>query len=246
MRISAFLPAARLVICTGMNLLLPASAALSQAACLLPDRIDSFDIDRPHIAQPNRLPIDSYLLALSWSPNYCATARDRPEARHQCVRNRFGWVVHGFWPNSTKARRSYDQPAYCRNVAGISEQTYRQYLCLVPGVKLMTHEWRKHGSCGFTTPENYFAKTAALHAALKLPDPLALSQTSKPFTAGKLRTAFASANPGLPLGAITVDVDRKQRLREIRICYDSRYRYASCARSGAPDRLTIGVTPVRD
>jgi ribonuclease T2 len=229
-----------------MNLLLPASAALSQAACILPDRIDSFDIDRPHIAQPNRLPIDSYLLALSWSPNYCATAGNRPEARHQCVRNRFGWVVHGLWPNATKAKRGNDQPAYCRNVAGISEQTYRQYLCLVPGVKLMSHEWRKHGSCGFTTPENYFAKTAQLHAALKLPDPQALARTSKPFTAGSLRAAFASANPGLPLGAITVDVDRKQRLREVRVCYDSRYRYASCARPGAPDRLSVGVPPVRD
>jgi ribonuclease T2 len=227
-------------------LLLPASAALSQAACKLPTRIDMLEIERPQITQPNRLPVDSYLLALSWSPNYCSTARNKPDARHQCEQNDFGWVVHGLWPNSTKAKRGNDQPAYCRAATGISEQTYRQYLCLVPGVKLMSHEWSKHGTCGFTTPENYFAKTAQLHAALKLPDPQALARTSKPFTAGSLRSAFANANPGLPLRAITVDVDRKQRLREVRVCYDSRYRYTSCARPGAPDRLAIGVTPVRD
>lgn len=224
--------------------LLITGTAIAQASCKLPTRLDTAFVEAPQIVSPSALPVDSYLLALSWSPNYCAGAEGKPDSRFQCSDNRFGWVVHGLWPNSSRAKSNEDQPGFCRAAAPISEATYRRYLCLVPGVKLMSHEWSKHGTCAFTTPENYFAKAEALREALKVPDPQALAQSSKTLTAGQLRGAFASANPGLPMTAVTVDVDRKQRLREVRICYDARYRYAACARPGAPDRLSIRVTPV--
>ncbi len=234
----------RLAAVAGMALTVFAGHAFAQASCKLPPRIDTTFIEAPQVTQSSGLPVDSYLLALSWSPNYCAGAMNKPDSRFQCSDNRFGWVVHGLWPNSSSARSNEDQPGFCRQAAPISEATYRRFLCVVPGVKLMSHEWSKHGTCGFTTPENYFAKAESLRNALKAPDPQALAQTTKPFTAGALRAAFASNNPGLPMTAVTIDVDRKQRLREVRICYDSGYRYAACARPGAPDRLSIRVTPV--
>ena len=49
---------------------------------------------------------DFYVLALSWSPTYCATdARPDPE---QCDKAGQGFVVHGLWPQ-------YEQgyPVYC-------------------------------------------------------------------------------------------------------------------------------------
>jgi ribonuclease T2 len=220
-----------------------ASLAIAQASCKLPSRIDMSFIEPPRISQPSQLKVDEYLLALSWSPNYCAGAKNKPDARHQCSDNRFGWVVHGLWPNSSAARSNQEQPAYCSAAAPISEDTYKRHLCTVPGVKLMSHEWAKHGTCGFTSPENYFTRTEELRNALTLPDPQALAQSRK-ISAGDLRAAISAANKGLPMQAIIIDVDRKQRLREVRICYDTRFRYTTCARPGAPDRVSVRVTPI--
>ncbi len=232
----------KIIIAAGLSLF--AAQTLAQNACQLPRDIDLINIERPAIIQPSKLPVDEYLLALSWSPNFCAGANGRPGSAFQCELNKFGWVVHGLWPNSSKARQVSDQPAYCAAAAPISQATYRKYLCLVPGVKLMSHEWAKHGTCAFKTPESYFAQAQALHAKLQLPDPVDLAKISKPFTAGQLRAAFASRNPGLNANSVVVDVDRKQRLREVRICYDKQYRYAVCERPGAPDRLSLRVTSI--
>jgi ribonuclease T2 len=219
-------------------------SAFAQAACKLPDRIDLAFVEAPQITQASKLPVDSYLLAISWSPNYCSGARGGRAAMFQCEDNSFGWVVHGLWPNSSRAKQVSDQPAYCAPAGQIAEATYRRNLCLVPGVKLMSHEWSKHGTCAFTSPETYFSRTADLHAALKLPDPQALAVKDKTFTVGELRAAFANANPGLSMRSVMVALDRKQRLQEIRLCYDAKFRYAACARPGAPDRLVMRVTPV--
>jgi ribonuclease T2 len=227
--------------CAGMTIV---SSAFAQAVCRLPSRLDTAFVEAPQIVQSKKVTVDSYLLALSWSPNFCATGRGGRDATFQCQDNHFSWVVHGLWPNSSTARSNDEQPAACATATPISEATYRHYLCLVPGVKLMSHEWGRHGTCAFNSPENYFAKTQALHDALKLPDPQALSAKSSKFTAGELRAAFANANPGLSMHSVSVDVDRKQRLREVRICYDTKFRYAVCDRPGAPDRLAIRVTPV--
>jgi ribonuclease T2 len=220
------------------------STAFAQTACKLPTRIDTSFVEPPQIIQPTKLPVDSYLLALSWSPNYCGGSKGGRDAMFQCEDNSFGWVVHGLWPNSSRAKRNEDQPGYCAAATPISEATYRRYLCVVPGVKLMTHEWSKHGTCAFTTPENYFARASALRDAVKLPDPQALAMKDTSFTVGELRAAFANANPGLSMRSIMVALDRKQRLQEIRLCYDTKFRYAVCARPGAPDRLVMRVTPV--
>jgi ribonuclease T2 len=227
-----------------LGFLLFSAPALAQASCQLPRDIDLINIERPAIIQPSPLPVDQYLLALSWSPNYCAGAQGRPGSEFQCELNKFSWVVHGLWPNSSKARQVNDQPAYCATAAPISQATYRKYLCLVPGVKLMSHEWAKHGTCAFKTPESYFAQAQALHAKMILPDPIELAKSSRAFTAGQLRAAFARSNPGLSPNSVVVDVDRKQRLREVRICYDKQFRYVVCDRRGAPDRLALKVTSI--
>ena len=48
---------------------------------------------------------DYYVLALSWSPNWCALEGDARDAE-QCDED-FGWVVHGFWPQYEAGWPSY-------------------------------------------------------------------------------------------------------------------------------------------
>jgi len=203
-------------------------------ACRLPDRLP-----RAHVGYDEAInrdaSVDGYVLALSWSPEYCAGAGDNPKARIQCRDNRFRFVVHGLWPQNAQARGADGQPRGCRVGQAVAEPTLRRNLCLLPGVQLIQDQWEKHGSCAFPTPESYFARTAALYGALKLP-PLPVGR----MTVASMKQAFVSANPGLPAQALAVRVGRgRPHFREILVCYDRAYRFTRCTAGGTPDRVEM-------
>jgi ribonuclease T2 len=221
------------------------NSALAQNACRLPNDIRPFTIEqiRQRAKDPVRLhAVDGYLLALSWSPAFCAEARPSSDSQFQCERNRFAFVVHGLWPQSSKAKSVAEQPAFCREAQPINLNTHKAHLCTVPGVKLMTHEWQKHGVCAFQTPEQYFDRIAAMRGVLKLPNFDVVAD--RQITAATIRDAFVKANPALPRTAIMVDSDRKSRLREVRLCYNVKFEYASCDRIGTPDNIPVRVVKI--
>lgn len=189
-----------------------------------------------------------YVLALSWSPEYCArdAGRWRPGDVHQCRDNSFGLVVHGLWPQGEASRRKEDHPRHCRPVQPLDPATLKAHLCTVPGVRLMQHEWAAHGTCAFPTPESYFQSIEKLNRVIVKPDLEALqARRGDLLSVADVRAAVAAANTGIGLKAahIGVDVTKKQRLKEIRICYDVRFRFSPCDRRGAPDRLAIRIKP---
>jgi ribonuclease T2 len=221
------------------------TAAFAQNACRLPNDIRPFTIEqmRQRAEDPVRLyPVDGYLLALSWSPAFCADARPSSDSKFQCERNRFAFVVHGLWPQSSKAKTVAEQPAYCREAQPISLNTHKAHLCTVPGVKLMTHEWQKHGVCAFQTPEQYFDRISAMRGVLKLPNFDVVAD--RQITAATIRDAFVKANPALPRNAIMVDSDKKSRLREVRLCYNVAFEYAACDRVGTPDNIAVRIVKI--
>lgn len=226
--------------CLVLTLLGASSVAWAQAAsCVLPPRLDDWRFETRGGGDP-RAPVDSYLLSLSWSPAFCARTASRagqPDHDHQCEDNSFGFVVHGLWPNWSKARSVDDQPGYCRPSRRLDPALVRAQMCRMPGASLVQHQWSKHGVCAFRTPEDYFARIDALTRALRLPD-MARFEGQRP-TVGALRTAFVRLNPGLPANAIMVDLDRRGRLDEVRLCYDLRWRWSACPRRGAPNHLTF-------
>ncbi len=222
------------------------SASHAQTSCSLPQDIRPFSVEqlRQRTKDPVRLhPVDGYLLALSWSPAFCEGARPSSDSKFQCERNRFGFVVHGLWPQSSKAATVAEQPAFCREAQPISVKTHKTHLCTVPGVKLMTHEWQKHGVCAFQTPEQYFDRIAVMRGVLKLPNFDVVA--NRALTAAVIRDAFVKANPVLPRNAIMVDVDRKSRLREVRLCYNVAFQYSRCDRLGAPDKVPVRIVRIR-
>ncbi|RZJ27639.1 MAG: ribonuclease T [Brevundimonas sp.] len=183
------------------------------------------------------------MLAVTWSPEWCRTRAADPSERLQCVDNRFGWVLHGLWPNGERA----PHPRYCRPPTPVPVATIRRHLCMTPSPDLIQHEWAAHGVCGWNDPEAYFAQAAALWNGLERPDPVALAGPSGRLTAGALRTAFADANPGLPREAVFVGVATGNRLREIRICHDLSMKPRSCPADarGTPDGVSMLVEPMR-
>jgi ribonuclease T2 len=225
--------------------LLLATPALAQApACRIGGDLPNARLVKVDWANPSA-PVDSYTLALSWSPEFCASpAGKRPANDHQCQDNVFGWVVHGLWPQRDGARSKEEHPRFCRRQSQpLSAATVRAHVCTIPGVQLMQAQWEKHGSCAFTSAERYFAVTEQLWRGLRLPDAQQLAGQRGAVQVGALRAAISKANPAFRADGIFVALDDQDRLDEIRLCYDRSLRPTRCERRGAPDRLSARVTP---
>ena len=201
-------------------------AANAQAlSCQVPQRMERPRPDLPSASQPRRvLPIGSYTLAISWTPQYCRERGDAPSARFQCGSgNRFGFTLHGLWPDG----KGKDWPQYCRATGIVPQPVTRAAICATPSAQLIQHEWAKHGTCmAGESPRSYFRRSNALYARLRYPDMEALSR--RPLTAGGFAQAMARANPGLGADMMRVTATRQGWLDEVWICMDRRFRYARC------------------
>ncbi len=174
-----------------------------------------------------------YTLALSWSPEFCKGRETSRPDRTQCsgANGRFGFVVHGLWPESRNG-----WPQYCATTARLSPTEARRNLCMAPSASLLARQWLKHGSCMSRQPETYFKVTRILWNSLRFPDMDRLSR-EKPLTAGRIRGEIAAANAGIEPENIGVSLDRKGWLEEIHLCYAANFMPARCDRRhfGASD-----------
>lgn len=201
----------------------PAAANAASISCTLPNTIEPIHEDGPNDKTPvRRLPIASYTLALSWSPQFCRGQGDKPS--FQCnSNNRFGMTLHGLWPDGAGT----EWPQYCKPVDLVPQAELRRNLCVTPSAQLIQHEYAKHGSCMGVTPAQYFDQSRALYQAINFPDFARLSR--RPLTVGQFKDAFARANRGrIPVNAIRVTVTGGRWLDELWLCMDTRYKYVRC------------------
>lgn len=209
---------------------LPAAVQAQAYQCRLPTAISVPPVPRDE--QPRRLPVTGYTLALSWTPEFCRFREDERRHARQCSgrSGRFGFTVHGLWPDS---RGSW--PQWCAP-SRPSPTDLRANMCISPDAALMTRQWAKHGSCMTKRPATYFKVTRILYNGLRWPDFIRLSREDG-LTAGTIRTRFADANPGWPKEAVGVHLDRKGWLEELRLCYNKRFMPTRCDRQryGAKD-----------
>ncbi|OOF49335.1 ribonuclease [Rodentibacter trehalosifermentans] len=174
------------------------------------------------IGQNANAPVDYYMLALSWSPGFCASQREKygnqlpSSAQYQCENNRtFGWVVHGLWPQNANARSVAEHPRFCQgDLPALPQSVIEPYLTLSPGAKLLQGEWEKHGSCAFSSAEQYFAKTLALFSALQLP--------KEKLDRRELFRWMKQHNPQLKNVYLGASRD------ELFVCYDKQWRVIDC------------------
>ena len=214
---------------------LPLPAFAQAYQCRLPERLEPYRTlqqDGPS----RRVPISGYTLAVSWSPEYC----HNDKASMQCSgRNgRFGFVLHGLWPEA----RSGPAPQWCSLTPRPSADLIRRNLCMTPAPWLLAHEWAKHGSCIARTPEAYFRTSAILWQSLRWPDADRLSR-QEGLTVGDLRQALAASNPDWRGRRIGVELSRNGWLRELRLCYGRDFMPADCGRRslGPPDSAPLKI-----
>jgi ribonuclease T2 len=206
------------------TLLVPGAAHAQAYRCAVPATISQPRADLPSASQPKRvLPIGGYTLAITWAPQYCRSARG-PSSRFQCgAGNRFGFTLHGLWPDGV----GKDWPQYCAATGIVPRPVIRATLCATPSAQLIQHEWAKHGTCmPGERPASYFARATRAYARLRYPDMGALSLRA--LTARQFAQAMAAANPGLSADMMRVTATRQGWLDEVWICMDTRFRYRRC------------------
>lgn len=220
---------------------LPGVALAQVAQCAIPAQIARPKPDLPDAGQPRRpLPIGSYTLALTWSPQYCSG--NPRNAAFQCdgKNGRFGFTLHGLWPDGM----GKDWPQYCRATDLLPRKVIRDTLCATPSAQLIQHEWAKHGTCMTTKPELYFDLSRTLYSQIRYPDMAALAKRTS-LTVGNFANAFAAANRGISADMLRVTTTRGGWLDEVWLCMDKAMDYTRCPthQGGAANAARLRIKP---
>lgn len=129
---------------------------------------------------------DSYVLALTWQPAFCATHGASADCKLAAATGRPRLVLHGLWPDwdvNGDGHRNADDD-YCVAAAStrkailkldagdwlklppvqLSAASNTDLAAAMPGtaVGLERHEWWKHGTCSGLEAEDYFATAVVL------------------------------------------------------------------------------------
>lgn len=169
--------------------------------------------DRPGI-------FDHYLLALSWTPGWCAIEGEARGAETCAPGAATGWSLHGLWPQHERG-----WPEWCE--AATRDPSRRETAAMADimgSAGLAWHQWRRHGRCTGLEPDDYFALSRQAFAAVALPEPGALGERVRP---DALEEAVRAANPGIPEGGL-VAICRDGVIHEIRICLTRDLGFRRC------------------
>lgn len=199
----------------------------SPSSCVLPAAIEHPKLVRQDCV--NKVAPTHFVLALTWSPEFCATAIGADaDTRFQCKSNRFGFAVHGLWAQAKGARDKCDQPRNCA-ISLVSDSLVKTHLCMMPGVQLIQGEWQKHGTCSGLSQRDWFAVIDSLWDDLSLPDPRKMAGAGGTISVKALRDSVALRNKakGITSGAVMASA-RDGRLEELRICFSTAFKPMAC------------------
>lgn len=171
---------------------------------------------------------DYYVLAMSWSPTWCALEGDR-RGSPQCDRG-FGWVLHGLWPQNESG-----WPSYCRT--GMRDPAKSETAAMgdimgTPGAAW--YQWKKHGRCAGLSAEAYFEAARAAYDAVVKPPVFRKLDAPVTLPASVIEDAFLKANPALTPDMITITC-KSRRIQEARICLTRDFEPRECGQETARD-----------
>ena len=156
---------------------------------------------------------DYYVMALSWSPSWCALEGDARGAAQCDPRRGHGFVLHGLWP-----QHETGWPAWCDSDARApSRSEIRAMVPIMGSAGLVRYQWEKHGRCSGLAAGAYF--DAARRAWARVRRPAALRQPDRParLAPAEVEGAFLAANPGWTADMVTITC-KNGHIQEARIC----------------------------
>jgi ribonuclease T2 len=185
---------------------------------------------------------DYYLLSLSWSPAFCMSD---PQAAECNGPRRFGFIVHGLWPQNEKG-----WPENCNVHVPVPENVVSGIADLMPARGLVYHEWSAHGACSGLGPADFFALVRRAYSSIAIPASLSATGRSIEEPPAAIASAFVRANPRLGAQSVVVTCSGQDqpRLREVHICLDRSLSPRACSIETAARACrasTLIVPPIR-
>ena len=173
---------------------------------------------------------DYYVLALSWSPTWCALEGDRRGSPQCDDEANFGWVLHGLWPQ-------YEQgwPSYCKTSERNPSRNDTAAMADIMGSSGSAwHQWNKHGRCSGLSSDDYYALARDAYESVSRPQVFRQLSRAVELPASVIEDAFLEDNPTLSADGITVTC-KAGRIQEIRICLTQALKPRTCTGSVARD-----------
>ena len=156
---------------------------------------------------------DYYVMALSWSANWCALEGDG-RSDPQCDAGRgLTFTLHGLWPQFEEG-----WPSFCRT--GERDPTRADTAAMADimgGAGLAFYEWKKHGRCSGLPAVGYFDLSRRAYAGVVIPEVFERLDRDVALPASVVEEAFLEANPQLSRDQVTVTCDAGM-IAEVRVC----------------------------
>lgn len=164
-----------------------------------------------------------YVLSLSWSPAFCLDAPGKAECGGP---RRFGFIVHGLWPQNESG-----WPENCDVQAAVPDAVVDDLQGIMPARALVYHEWKAHGTCSGLDPQAYFALLKRAYAQIRVPAGFQEAGAQVERSPQAVHDDFMHANPALPPDAVAVLCTSQStpRLREVHVCLDRDLRARACS-----------------
>ena len=185
---------------------------------------------------------DYYVLALSWSPNWCRLEGDARQSDQCKPGTGFGWILHGLWPQ-------YHQgwPSYCPTAKAPPSRRMTADMADIMGTSgLAWHQWKKHGTCAGLSAEAYFDLSREAYARVTRPEVLRKLKDPVTLPASLIEEAFLAENPELEPDGITITC-KQGLIQEARICLSKSLEPVPCGRDVVKDcrQTDAGFAPIR-
>ncbi|WP_368186471.1 ribonuclease T [Aestuariibius sp. HNIBRBA575] len=166
---------------------------------------------------------DYYVLALSWSANWCTLEGDDRNSP-QCEPDaEFGWVLHGLWPQYERG-----WPSYCNtNHRNPSRADTGEQADLYGSSGSAWHQWNKHGQCTGLSSDDYYALAGEAYDRVTRPSVFRRLSSAVTLPASVVEQAFTTENEGLDADEITITC-RSGYIQEARICLTRDLEFRQC------------------
>lgn len=180
----------------------------------------------PAVSQTHKAgEFDYYVLALSWSPNWCRIEGDAKKSPQCETSENFGWVMHGLWPQYHRG-----WPEHCYTPHRNPPRSLTNQMSDIMGTSgLAWYQWKKHGRCSGLSAEAYYALARKAYESIVRPAVFRKLDRPVKLPASVVEDAFLKANPTLEKDMLTVTC-RDGFIQEARVCMSRDLTPVPCGR----------------
>ena len=173
---------------------------------------------------------DYYVMALSWSPNWCALEGEA-KGSPQCYTDEdHGWVLHGLWPQYHRG-----WPSFCPTSEPQPQSSMTNTMAAIMGTSgLAWYQWKKHGVCSGLSARAYYDLSRKAYESVVRPPVFRKLNKTITLPAFVVEDAFLKANPSLSRDMITITC-RAGHIQEARICLSKDLSPVPCGRDVSRD-----------